>query len=107
MILFLPQDHIVVIFSMVSISGLRTDGRYDKPFFSSTCSLFLSFPPSLSLFPFSLSSPLSSSPSSFLPFFQPELPDSIEMTSRVCQYEFWVFGMPTVKDTWDGFQLLC
>lgn len=102
MILFLPQDHIVVIFSMVSISGLRTDGRYDKPFFSHLLVLSL-----LSSLSFSLSSPLSSSLSSAFPFFQPELPDSLEMTSRVCQYEFWVFGMPAVKDTWDGFQLLC
>lgn len=75
MILFLPQDHIVVIFSMVSISGSRTDGRYDKPFFSSTWSLLssLSFP--LSCLPLFLLSPCSLS--SFLPFFQPELSDSL------------------------------
>lgn len=82
MILFLPQDHIVVIFSMVSISGSRTDGRYDKPFFSSTCSLSPFLPLFLPLLSSSFFSPL---PSSFLPFFQPELPDSLQMTSRVCQ----------------------
>ena len=77
MILFSPKDHIVVICSMVSISGLRTDGRYDKSFFSSTSLSFLSSssPPLL----FLLSLPLVLH---FLTIKLTHLPNTLPATSQ-------------------------